>query len=228
MNNTQKHDLINYLKQFVTDNKQQLIQKIIQHRTRHLTVVLEDLYQPHNASAVIRSCECFGVQDLHVIENTNRFKINKGVVLGSAKWVTLHRYKHVQNNTRLCLEQLKKQGYKIVATTLRPGSKPLQDLSLSQKTAICFGSEERGLSDDAHELADERVYIPMLGFTQSFNVSVSAAICLALLTDKLHRSDIDWALNEDERTDLTIEWLKKSSTNADKLMKNFLSSQKKK
>lgn len=214
--------LADYLKQFSSENKQQLIEKVLLERTRHLTVVLENIYQPHNASAVIRSCECFGVQDLHVIENSNTFSTSKGVVLGSAKWVSLHRYNQAEENTATCLDALKKSGYKLVATTLQPGSKPITEIDLTQKTALLFGTEEDGLSSLAHDMADEMAYIPMTGFTQSLNISVSAAICLHALTSKLKSTQTSWQLSGAEQLDLQIEWLVKSAQNGERIAQRWV------
>ncbi|MEM7797959.1 MAG: RNA methyltransferase, partial [Chloroflexota bacterium] len=186
MDNTQKHNLVAYLSQFVTPHKKQLIKEIINLRTQHITVLLENIYQPHNASAVLRSCDCFGVQDVHIIEDENPYRINPEVAMGATKWLTLHRYALPQlNNTDLCLSQLKAQGYKIVATTLREGSISLLDFPIDKKIALCFGTEAEGLSEQIHAEADYFLQIPMYGFTQSYNISVSAALCLFELTKKL-------------------------------------------
>jgi len=212
------HALIKKMREYVTENKQTKINEVLSNRTRQLTVVLENLYQAHNASAVIRSCDCFGVQDLYVIENSYTFSVNKGVVMGSSKWVDIHRYNETDDNTEACLINLKKQGYKIAATTLRPGSIPIHEIDLTQKTALLFGTEEIGLTETAHELADEMVYIPMCGFTQSLNISVSAAICLHQLMNTLKSSEINWQLSEHERLAIELEWLAKSASNGDKLL----------
>lgn len=217
LNSTEKKQLIEYLESFVSENKKTLINEKLQTRTRHITPVLENIYQPHNASAVIRSAECFGLQDIHVIEYKRHFSPNKGIVSGSAKWVNIHRHQNHQ-----AFQDLKNQGYKLVATTLKPGSLPLPDLDITQKTALLFGTEETGLSDGAHEAADEMVYIPMQGFTQSLNISVSAAICFYTLTQRLKHTDIDWALSEEEGLDLNIDWLLKSAQNSEQLLKHFI------
>ena len=214
-----KSQLIEYLSSFVTDNKKQRIQQTLDNRTRFLTLVLEDIYQPHNASAVLRSCECFGIQDVHIIEQNNPYKVNPDVTLGAAKWLSLYRYRKPNvNNTIQCLENLKSKGYQIAAATLREDCIPLQSFELQQKTAICFGAEELGLTDIAHDLADVFVKIPMRGFTQSFNISVSAALFLFNLTEKLKQNNFAWQLTEEEKLDLTIEWLTKSIPHGEKIV----------
>ncbi len=189
------------------DSLDQRVEAALGQRTRYLAVVAEDLYQPHNAAAVVRACECFGVQDLHVISNRNVFRIEDDQARLAAETLTIRHYNHEgADNTRICLESLKRQGYRIVATTLRGDSAPLGELPLDCKTALCFGAEEPGLSDQAHDLADLRVFLPMHGFTQSFNISVSAAICLDELTERLRREGRPWPLDGAARRELRAKW----------------------
>ncbi len=124
-------------------------------------------------------------------------------------------------NTPDCLSTLKKQGYQLVATSLRPDSIPLSELDITQPTALCFGTEETGLSDEVHEQADQQVYLPMYGFTQSFNISVSAALALSCLVEKLHQSSIAWQLDEAQRLELELAWLVKSASNGEALLRRF-------
>lgn len=218
----QQHELSRYLTQFVTDHKQDLIKSVMAQRTRHLTVVLENIFQPHNASAVLRSCDCFGVQDVHIVEDENEYRVNPDIALGASKWLTLHRYGHdAGHNMRRCVGRLRDEGYRIVATTLREDSIPLPELAIDHKTALCFGTEEFGLSEEAHELADAYVQIPMFGFTQSFNISVSAALCLYELTNRLHQLDLDWTLSAAEKTQLRTLWLMRATTNGRALVRHF-------
>ena len=120
--NTMKDKLILYLQQFVTERRLKLFDSRLENRTRYLTVVLEDIFQPHNASAVMRSCECFGIQDLHIIENRNAYRINPDVALGSYKWLTLKRYNLPGDNTTRALVLLKQEGYRIVAAMPHKGN----------------------------------------------------------------------------------------------------------
>lgn len=218
----EKNNIIEYLSQFVTQHKLDLMDKVLTQRTKHITVVLEDIYQPHNASAVIRSCECFGVQDIHIIENKNQYQINPDVVMGSSKWITLHRYNQAPNNTMSCLSALKKQGYQIVATTLDQNSIPLEQLQITQKTALCFDTEEFGISNDVYQTADKLVHIPMVGFTQSFNISVSVALCLFALTNYMKQNLSNWQLGESEQIDLKIQWMLKTIKNGELILKQFI------
>ncbi len=109
---SKKLKLINHLLTFVTENKRKLFEEIIEQRTKHVTVVLEDIFQPQNASAVLRSCDVFGIQEIHIIENNYKFNLNPKVVMGASKWVNLHKYNKKDNNTLACINTLKEQGYK--------------------------------------------------------------------------------------------------------------------
>lgn len=194
--------LIKKLQGYVSPHKKELIEEILQKRTQYLTVVLEDIYQPHNASAVVRNCDCFGIQDLHIIEKKNSYKPHKEIVQGSAKWVSLHKH----NQTVNTLNQLKNEGYKIVALTLRENSISLDSLPLDNKLALCFGTEETGLSETAHKQADYFAKIPMQGFTQSLNISVSVAITLYTLTKKLRLTNYNWTIPETAKDQLRVNW----------------------
>ena len=172
-----RKELLDKLYRHVSDNKKDLFERNAAERTRFVTIVLENLFQPHNASAVMRSCDCFGIQDLHVIENGNEFAPNREIALGSTKWLNIYQYNEKPNNTADCLQSLKDKGYKIVATS-PAAEKSVKDLSLDQPVALLLGTELTGLTDEAIGLADDLVRIPMYGFTESFNISVSAALLL--------------------------------------------------
>ena len=147
-------ELVKYLSGFITENRLKRFEDVLQHRTRHLTVVLEDIYQPHNAAAVLRSCDCFGIQDVHVIENQNKFEANPDVELGSAKWITMHKYNAQKENTADCIASLKKNGYKIVVTSPHKNDCSIAELDITNKTALFFGTEMRGATPVAFEQAD--------------------------------------------------------------------------
>lgn len=227
MDDSAKAQLIQYLQKFATDDRWQTINDVINKRTRYLTVVLEDIYQPHNASAVLRSCDCFGVQDVHIIENKNEFDPNKGVTIGADKWLSLQSYnKAQQNNTEQCYQHLKEKGYKIIATTPHKNDVTIDEVALDEKTALVFGAEYTGLSDYALEQADGYAKIPMVGFSESFNISVGAALCLYDLSLRLRKSDADWPLTDSEKLTLQLGWLKKSIRASEQLVDRFLAEQK--
>lgn len=194
---------------------------VLENRTKHFTMVVEDIYQPHNASAVIRSCDCFGIQELHVIENKNKYKLNKDVSLGSSKWVDVIKYNEAENNTLDCIAKLREQGYKIVATTPNNEDIALEEFPVGQKAALFLGNEVDGLSKDAIANADLFLKIPMVGFTESLNISVTAAICMHYLTLNLHQSDICWNLTKEEKIDLKFKWVRSILQRSDLLEQEF-------
>jgi len=187
----QKQEFYAYLSQFITENKRQKFEEVLQNRTRFITVVLEDIFQPHNASAVLRSCDSFGIQDVHIIENENTYELNPDVEVGSAKWLTLKKYNHKESNTLDCMQHLKSQGYKIIATSPRKNDCSLHELKLDGKIALMFGKEKEGLSETALQNADGFMKIPMYGFVESLNISVSAAISLQHLSRQLRLSKLN-------------------------------------
>lgn len=199
---------------FISDNKRALFDRIAPTRMRHVTVVLEDIYQSHNASAVVRTCDLLGVQDMHIIENRNTYTLNPDVTLGSSKWVDLHRWREGKDNTMACVRALREKGYRIAATSPHGNSVDLHDLDLSTPIAFCFGTELEGLSKELLAEADTRVRIPMHGFTESYNISVSAAIVLFNVTERLRASDVKWRLNDADIVKLKLDWARKTRYHA--------------
>lgn len=214
---------IAFLESFVSDRRKNLIETIANFRTRYLTVVLEDIYQSQNASAVLRSCESFGVQDVHVIDNNLNFGINPDVTKGSNKWLTIHKYVKRDNNTIAAIDTLKRLGYRIIATSPGNEATSIEQFEVEAgKFALFFGNEHRGLSETTNNRADGCVRIPTFGFTQSLNISVSAAVVLYLMTNKLRNSAIDWKLSAREKNELKLLWLKKSLRKPEIILKEFL------
>lgn len=210
-----KNKLLDFLSSHLTENRNALFDRVLQNRTKYLTVVLEDIFQPHNASAVLRTCDCFGVQDVHIIENRNEYKVNRDVAMGSTKWLSITKYSKKEDNTRLAIQQLKQQGYRIVATTPHNCDVGLYDFDVSLgKTALVFGTELTGVSDVVKEEADEFLRIPMYGFTESFNISVSAALVLQHLAHEIRNKKVAWKLSEDEMNEVKLQWIKASVKSA--------------
>jgi tRNA (guanosine-2'-O-)-methyltransferase len=219
-----KQALYQYLSGFLTENKKIKFEEIVRKRTRYLTVVLEDLYQPHNASAVLRTCDCLGVQDIHIIENQNIYELNPDIALGASKWLTMIMYRGKENNTPDAIQNLKSRGYRIIATTPHKNEVRLQELPVGDgPIALVFGTELRGLTENALYLADEFVKIPMYGFTESFNISVSAGISLFYLTEKIRNSVNNWQLTDEEQLDLKLSWTRNVIKMYDLIEKDFLS-----
>lgn len=215
-------ELIEMLAEYVTPNKVSLIDQVLDDRTRHLTVVLEDIYQEQNASAVIRTCDCFGIQDLYITEDLHQYNINPNVVRGASKWVNIHQYERGPASIKECFKELKSKKYRIVGTTPDQNTASIQSLDISQKTAIIFGTEKRGMSDYAKENVDELIHIPMLGFTESFNISVSAALILSELTNRLRNGEINWELSGTEKDELRLAWYQQIVKRSDLLINNYL------
>jgi len=213
--------LITYLEGFVTEKRKNTFKNILLNRTRHFTVVLEDIFQQHNSSAVIRSCDVFGIQDIHIIENKYHSKVSRHVAKGSQKWLNLNNYKEDKNNTKDCLTRLKNEGYQIIATSPHNNTCTLHDLDISKKSAFIFGVEKSGVSEEVLINSDEILTIPMVGFTESLNISVAAAIILENLTNKLRNSNYPWRLSEKEQEIIYSNWLEKSIKNVDEIKNRF-------
>ncbi len=215
---------IEYLEQFITEKRRGLFKQVLNNRTNHFTVAIEDIYQPHNASAVVRSCDVFGIQNVHIIENKYKFSASNRVAKEAQKWLnfTLYNQKHT-NNTIKCIEFLRNKGYQIIATTPHNDSCVLQNFDISQKTAFFFGVEKEGLSKDVLNNADGFLKIPMVGFTESLNISVAAAIILQNLSEKLKASAINWQLSDLEKRELYLEWMEKSIKSIKNIKENYYS-----
>lgn len=221
-----KTALLEFLFRFVNDNRKDLFMQNIKNRTNYITVVLEDIFQPQNASAVIRTCDCFGVQNLHIIENKNKYRMNPDVALGANQWVNIYKYHKEKNNSIKCIQTLKEKGYRIVATSPHKNANTLSQFNIEAgKCALFFGTEKKGLSDNVLSNADEFVTIPMFGFTESFNISVSAAIIMYQLSKMLRESTVSWKLTEEEQTEQLIVWTKKTLKKPHLLIKQFFETQ---
>jgi|TARA_Y100000385_G_scaffold110699_1_gene114890 tRNA (guanosine-2'-O-)-methyltransferase len=211
------NQLLEHLLSFLTERRKNLFEEVISKRTRHFTIATEDVYQLHNTSAVMRSCDVFGIQDLHVIEEKVSKKIDREIAMGAQKWVNIDRH----NSTKECINNLKENGYQIIATTPHNNSAELKDFDISKKSAFFFGKEKEGLSDIVLDAADGYLKIPMYGFTESLNISVAAAIILQTLVSKLKDSDIDWELSEQEKNQIRLHWAKMSIKSSTKIIERF-------
>ena len=216
--------LLDYLENFVTSHKREKMRSVLSKRTRYFTLVLENLYQSHNSSAALRTCDCFGIQDVHIISDKYAFQLNDTIASGSVPWLSLNYYQDkAHNNYEQCAKQLKAAGYRLVATTPDVRGYSVLDLPINQKTALWFGTEEHGLSEQALALADDFVTIPIGGFTESLNVSVSVAVVIFELTRRMTRErSIHWQLNEFEKTQLQINWCKQIVPRGDLLERRFM------
>ncbi|QLE03129.1 RNA methyltransferase [Galbibacter sp. BG1] len=210
-------DLLNYLEGFITEERKQRFLDILAERTNHFTVAIEDVYQLHNTSAVIRSCDAFGIQNVHVVEEQFGKRLDKNIAMGSQKWVDINRY----GNTLDCIDALKAKGYRVVATTPHTNASNLKDFDVEVKSALFFGTEKSGLSRTVLDNADAFLKIPMRGFAESLNISVSAAIILQHITSKLRDTSVDWQLTSEEILEKRIDWSKKSIRSIDDVLKAY-------
>ncbi|KRO64398.1 MAG: hypothetical protein ABR80_00030 [Cryomorphaceae bacterium BACL11 MAG-121015-bin20] len=216
-------DLVEYLKGFVFDERRKLFEAKIQERTQHLTILLENIFQGRNISASIRSADCFGIQDVHIIENDNLFNDDSEVSMGAEKWITTKRYNQNKHNSIEAIENLKSNGYQIIATTPHNADCDLYDLDITKKTALFFGAEVKGCSKETLTLADKRMKIPIYGFTESYNISVSVSLCLQHLTYKMRQSNMDWKLSLDQQEKVMLQWLRNSIKSAAEIEEKYLS-----
>jgi tRNA (guanosine-2'-O-)-methyltransferase len=208
---------LNYLEGFLTEERLGRFREVLANRTRHITVALEDVYHLHNTSAVIRSCDVFGIQDIQLIESRFGKQLDRKIAMGAQKWVDVYRHK----STTTCLEELRNSGYKIVAASPYLHSYTPENLPLDTPIALFLGAEKEGLSVDIMEAADMTVHIPMLGFTESLNVSVAAAILLHQLGQRLRASDLPWRLSEEEQWATRFQWAFKSVRSAADVLSRY-------
>lgn len=219
MTDTEKK--IAYLRNYISPSRYERIVEVSKNRTNHLAVVVENLYQSHNMSAVLRTAECLGIQNVHIIENKFKYHLSKEVSMGADKWLNLHRYNAKENNTEDCIKKVKALGYKVVATMPAEKDFMLDDVDISVPTAFLFGTELLGLTRQAIALADEFVKIPMYGFTESYNISVSMALTMMNVTERMRHSDINWRLSENELSALQLEWIKMSLKDPDGILSRY-------
>ena len=209
-----KNELLQAFYELIPEVKGQLFEEIASKRTRYLTVLLEEIFQEHNASAVLRSCDCFGIQELHVVESKNQYKVQRDIARGAGRWVDLFNYNEGPAPLLDAVTKLKAQGYQIAALT-PDATLSIFDLPIDQPVARSFGTEWEGISYEIREIADYKVAIPMVGFTESFNVSVSVALTLQALRQRLIESDIDWKLSDEDQTDIKLKWCQRYMRNGD-------------
>lgn len=212
-------DLLTYLEGFLTEGRKQRFLEVLQNRTKFLTVAIEDVFQMHNSSAVIRSCDAFGIQEAHVVEDRFGQRLDKNIAMGAEQWVDVNRYQ----TTSDCISELKGTGYQIIATTPHNDSSFLHDFELNTKTVLFFGTEKEGLSEEVMQKADGFLKIPMVGFSESLNISVSAAIIIQELTQKLRASDLPWQLSDIEILEKRLDWTKKSIKEVEGIIERYLS-----
>lgn len=216
-------DYLAYLETILTDNRKQRFLDVLSKRTNHFTITMEDIFQLHNTSAVMRSCEVFGIQELNVVEERYTKSIDKEIAMGAQKWVDVNRFESIAN----CISSLKSKGYQIIATTPHENDCLLDDFDISKPSALFFGTERDGLSEEVLKNADGFLKIPMVGFTESLNISVSAAIIIQNLMSRLHKSTINWQLSEEEILVKRLEWAKNTIKDIKRIEERYYSEREK-
>ena len=210
-------DYLKYLETILTDNRKQRFLNVLSKRTNHFTIAMEDIFQLHNTSAVMRSCEVFGIQELNVVEERYTKSIDKEIAMGAQKWVDVNRFESISD----CISTLKNKGYQIIATTPHENDCLLDDFDISKPSAFFFGTERDGLSQEVLDNSDGFLKIPMVGFTESLNISVSAAIIIQNVMSRLHKSNIDWQLTEEEILEKRLEWTRNSIKDIKRIEKRY-------
>jgi tRNA (guanosine-2'-O-)-methyltransferase len=197
---------LEFLENILTDNRKERFLNVLKNRTNHFTIAVEDIFQMHNTSAVMRSCEVFGIQELNVIEQRYGKSIDKEIAMGAQKWVDINVFDSISG----CVDSLKAKGYQIIATTPHENDCLMDDFDISKPSALFFGTERDGLSEEILQKADGFLKIPMVGFTESLNISVSAAIIIQNLMNRLRNSDINWQLSEEDILEKRLQWARSS------------------
>ncbi|MCF8320542.1 MAG: RNA methyltransferase [Flavobacterium sp.] len=213
---------LEFLENILTENRKERFLNVLKNRTRHFTVAVEDVFQMHNTSAVMRSCEVFGIQELNVIEQRFGKRIDKEIAMGAQKWVDINAFDSISG----CLDNLQSRGYQIIATTPHENDCLLEDFDISKPSALFFGTERDGLSDEILKRADGFLKIPMVGFTESLNISVSAAIIIQNITERLRKSNIQWQLTEEEIIEKRLQWAKNTIKDINRIESRYYTENK--
>jgi tRNA (guanosine-2'-O-)-methyltransferase len=208
---------LEFLENILTDNRKERFLNVLKNRTNHFTIAVEDIFQMHNTSAVMRSCEVFGIQELNVIEQRYGKSIDKEIAMGAQKWVDINAFDSISG----CVDSLKAKGYQIIATTPHENDCLMDDFDISRPSALFFGTERDGLSEEILQKADGFLKIPMVGFTESLNISVSAAIIIQNLMNRLRNSDINWQLSEEDILEKRLQWARSSIKDIKRIEKRY-------
>ena len=207
---------IDYMQQFMLPERFDNLRRVLGNRTRWMTVCMENTFHPQNASAIIRTCEAFGIQDIHTIETLCPFSPSANVVKGSDKWIGINRH----YSTGEALSALRNAGYRIIATTPHSGDTPPEEFDVTAAPfALVFGTEHAGVSEEVTDAADGFIRIPMCGFVESLNVSASASILLYMLSSRLRASGAEWQLEECESLAMMLDWMMKSIRDSERILR---------
>lgn len=220
----QRMELLQYMDGFLTDERRERLNAVLDQRTTHFCIAMEDLFYERNSGAIIRTADGYGIQNIHVIEPKDSFKskVTNIISKGAEKWVNKTQHGDMHNGAKDCIAELRKQGYQIVATTPHKDGHTIHNFDISKKSAFFLGTEKTGISPEVMEEADDYIAMPIYGFTESYNVSVANAILLHELTNRLRNSDIDWHLSPEERENLMLDWTLKSIVSSHLLAEKYI------
>ena len=194
---------LDYMTRFITDERREVLQRTVAQRTHYMRILTENMFHPQNASAIMRHCEAFGIQQIHTVEDRCKFDPSVNIVRGTQKWVDVEHHE----TTTEALQALKSEGYRIVATTPHRCSATPESFDVTKgKFALVFGTEHAGISDEVIEAADDFLMIPMCGMVESLNVSASAAILIYMLSERIRQSVEGWQLTDAEQLKLLTRW----------------------
>ena len=208
--------MIEYLSGFMLPGREKVLRETLANRTRYMTICLENTYHPQNASALVRNCEAFGIQDSHTVETVCRFTPNANIVRGTDKWVDIRKHP----DTPSLVGDLRARGYRIVATSPHADDRTPETFDVEAGPfALFFGTEHAGISEEVVAAADEFVRIPMCGFVESLNVSASAAILLYLLSSRLRASGVPWRIPETERDEILLRWMRSTVRDSERILR---------
>lgn len=220
----QRQALLAHMDTFLTDARRDRLTSVLDNRTTHFCVAMEDLYYERNSGAIIRTADGYGIQNIHVIEPANSFKakVTNIISKGAEKWVNKTQHDNLENGPMGCINHLREQGYQIVATSPHVNGHTIHNFDISKKSAFFLGAEKTGISKQVMDAADDYISMPIYGFTESYNVSVANAILLHELTNRLRKSDIDWHLSEKERATIMLDWTMKSVVSSHHIALQFM------
>jgi tRNA (guanosine-2'-O-)-methyltransferase len=217
-----KNQLEAYLAEFVTDHKKALFERVLAHRTRYVEMYLEDIDSPQDASATLRSAECYGIQNITIFNRNLTLPLSKGVAVGASKWLTLS---HIQGETEAqnALDALKQRDMAFVAVQTNPDQAYTPEtLPLNRPLALCFASERQGMSQATLANADMRLHLPYAGIGRHYNLSVCVALTLSQIVERLKQEQPEYLISPSEKQDLRLEWFIKGRKRCRDLFQIFL------
>ena len=195
------------LEDFMLQKRVRRLRQVVQNRTRNLCVVVDGVHDPHNLSATVRSCDAFGILDLHVVESQARFRVSHKVSQGTQKWLDIHRWPNPED----CAEKLHQSGFQLFVADVNTESQSIDHLPFGEKLALVFGNEHQGASAHMRQVADGSFHIPMFGFAESLNISVSVGISLAIaVRERVRILGQHGDLSEQQQQRLIEDWQKRS------------------